>query len=157
MATDIKIAWDVTLMEGDFAFGNNDLEHDEGLETAVIVSLFSDRRASDDDPLPDESRGKRGWWGDLTSGIENDQIGSKLWLLEREKTTEETLAKAKGYILEALQWMIEDGITKKIEAEVERAGTITNPRLAFHVKIYKDTTTLNISFNEQWEAQEEAA
>lgn len=156
MATDIKISWDTDLMEGDFGFEDNDLEHDDGLETAVLISLFSDRRANDDDELPDPSRGKRGWWGDLVSGIEDDLLGSKLWLLERNKTTEETLVKAKQYILEALQWMIDDGITKKIAVEVEQQGTVTQPVLAFLVKIFKDTSTLNISFNEQWEAQENA-
>jgi len=156
MATDIKISWDTNLMEGDFGFEGNDLEHDNGLETAVLISLFSDRRANDDDELPDPSRGKRGWWGDLVSGIENDLIGSKLWLLERNKTTEETLVKAKQYILESLRWMIEDGITRKIEVEVERQGTVINPVLTFLVKIFRDNTTLNISFNEQWEATEDA-
>jgi len=154
MATDIKISWDIGLMEGDFGFEDNDLEKDEGLETAAIVSLFTDARANDDDPLPDITRGNRGWWGDLVSDIEDDKIGSKLWLLEREKTTEEVLERAKQYITEALRWMIDDGITKRVDVEVERAGTVTNPRLAFLVKIFKDTSTLNIGFNEQWEAQE---
>jgi len=154
--TDIRISWDTDLMEGDFGFENNDLEHDDGLETAAIVSLFTDAKANADDILPDPNRGNRGWWGDLVSGIEYDRIGSKLWLLERNKTTEETLVRAKQYILESLQWMIDDNITKKIEVEVERAGTVVQPTLAFLVKIYKDTTTLNISFNQQWEAQENA-
>jgi len=154
MATDIKISWSSTLLEGDLGFENNDLEQDAGLETAAIVSLFTDRRAADDDLLPDPERGKRGWWGDLVSGIEDDKIGSRLWLLEREKTTEETLVRAKQYILESLAWMKEDGITNKIEAKVERQGTVTTPILAFLVKIYRDNSTLNISFNEQWEAQE---
>ena len=39
MATDIKISWDTDLMEGDFGFEDNDLEHDNGLETAVLISL----------------------------------------------------------------------------------------------------------------------
>jgi len=155
MAKDIKISWDTDLMEGDFGFENNDLVSDEGLETAVVISLFTDRKADEDDILPDPDGSKRGWWGDLGSGIENDQIGSKLWLLEREKTTEETLVRAKQYIFDALQWMIDDGITNKIEVDVERQGSIT-PILAFLVKIYKNTTILNISFNEQWEAQENA-
>ena len=43
-----------------------DLQGDDGLMTAVIISLFTDARAHDDDPLPDERVGvssdRRGWW-----------------------------------------------------------------------------------------------
>lgn len=157
MPKDIKIAWDTNLMEGDIGLTANagDIDTDEGLETAVILSLFTDRRAKDDDDLPDpDSDDRRGWWGDQVSDIEGDQIGSRLWLLERSKTTTEVLSQAKQYIEEALQWMIDDGIAAKINIEVERQGTIGNERLAFKVEIMKtDGNNVALKFNEQWDGQ----
>lgn len=93
---------------------NGDIKSDDGLETAVIISIFTDRRVTDDD-LPDLEESKMGWWGDMFSDIANDQIGSRLWLLKREKTTTETLRRSEDYIREALNWMLEDGVATNIE------------------------------------------
>lgn len=92
---------------------NGDLEKDDGLQTAVIISLFTDQRVSDDE-LPPDQTSKRGWWGDKFSEIDQDKIGSKLWLLERVKRTAETLRKAQDYTKEALNWLIEDGVAVSI-------------------------------------------
>lgn len=141
MSGDIRITWQEDLMEGDFNFQTDiqDLEASTGLQTAVIISLFTDRRAKEDDILPDSNNlGRRGWWGDLASPeVEGDQIGSRLWLLEREKTLESVLIKAKQYAEESLQWLIEDKAAVKVEAEVERQGISGNDILALKVLIYQ--------------------
>ena len=93
---------------------NDDLAPDDGLETAVIISIFSDRRVSDED-LPDLETNKRGWWGDSISAIPNDQIGSRLWLMEREKRTTETLRRSEEFIEEGLAWMLEDGVADSVD------------------------------------------
>lgn len=121
MANDIKIIWDNNLMSGDIEFDNGDLTIDNGLETAVIISLHSDRRASDDDILPDDrSNDRRGWWGDQVSDVADDEVGSKLYLLERSKTTQSTLIETEIYIRDCLQWMIDDEVIISIDVEVER-------------------------------------
>lgn len=155
---DIRIIWDVGLMKGDFVFDDaaQDLESDNGLETAVIISLFTDRRAKVDDILPDPNNlDRRGWWGDLASpDVEGDQIGSRLWLLNREKTLESVLVRAKEYAEESLQWFLEDGAAKKIEVETERQGTPGNDRLAIGGRIFKpDGTVFPFNFEAQWIAQ----
>ena len=140
MSGDIRIIWASNLMEGDFSFDTSiqDLESDAGLETAVIISLFTDRRAKIDDILPDSNNSdRRGWWGDLVSDIENDQIGSRLWLLNREKTLESVLIRTKEYAKEALNWLIEDGVAIKIEASAERLGPVGQDILALLVQIHK--------------------
>ena len=140
---DIRITWQNEpgdLLEGDFNFdvSAQDLEASTGLQTAIIMSLFTDRRAREDDVLPDsENLDRRGWWGDLTSSYENDQIGSRLWLLERSKITEDIIPRAKKYAEEALQWLVEDGVAVKVEVEAERQGTPGTDILALKVKIYR--------------------
>jgi len=155
MSKDIRIKWDFNLIEGDFDFDSSiqDLESDEGFETAVLISLFSDRRAKKDDILPDPNNpDKRGWWGDLVS--DNDLIGSRLWLLDREKTTENVLIKAKQYCQEALQWLIDDGAAAKVEIKTERQGTVENARLVIGIKIYKIDGNVEVfNFEPQWIAQ----
>jgi len=93
---------------------NGDLAIDEGLQTAVTISLFTDQRVSEDE-LPVEEKSKRGWWADAFPVTDQDKIGSKLWLLERVKRTAETLRKFEDYSKEALNWLIEDGVAETIE------------------------------------------
>jgi len=155
---DIRIVWDTGLQEGDFDFNTSiqDLESDEGLETAVIISLFTDRRARVDDTLSDpNSSDRRGWWGDLISPqVNGDQIGSRLWLLNREKTLENVLQRAKEYTEEALQWLIDDGFAESVQVETERQGLVGNDRLAIKAKILRKSGNEQVfDFSAQWTAQ----
>jgi phage gp46-like protein len=105
----------------DWQMNGPDLATDDGLRAAVLISLFTDRRAADDDALPDGTDDRRGWWADLPPDGAPDRgrpdlIGSRLWLLTRAKATDETAQLARRYILEALQWMIEDGVAQSIDA-----------------------------------------
>lgn len=97
----------------DFGLENNDLKLEEGLRTAIAISLFTDKRVSKDEVSTDQNQ--RGWWADVISEIKGDEIGSKLWLLEREKQTPEILTRAIGYAKEALNWLIEDEVASTIE------------------------------------------
>lgn len=91
------------------------LAGEAGLESAIIISLFTDRRANDDDVIPDGSDNKRGWWGDSYPDIDKDRIGSRLWLLHREKDTQAVMNRAKDYAAEALQWLIDDGVARRVD------------------------------------------
>lgn len=105
-----------------------DLQGDEGLMTAVIISLFTDARAHDDDPLPDERAGvpsdRRGWWGDCLPDAQGEQtlesIGSRLWLLWREKDLDSVVARARQYAGEALAWLTREGHVSALRVSVER-------------------------------------
>ena len=112
---DIRTAYDAGALALDFALDGADLATDEGLETAAAISLFTDRRAGRDDALPGGDDDRRGWWGDAFAGVEGDLIGSKLWLLGREKNLPEALNRARDYGAEALAWMVEDGIAERVE------------------------------------------
>jgi phage gp46-like protein len=105
---------DLTDEGPDLRILNGDLAIDEGLSSAILISLFSDRRANPDDLVPpdDDPRG----WPLETPG---DRWGSRLWLLERAKATRENVALARAAALEALDWLIEDGIAESVDARVE--------------------------------------
>lgn len=116
---DIRTFFDGEKLVGDYALDGTLLAADGDLETAVILCLFTDRRAEPDDTLSDVEPDKRGWFGDGVPVVEGDHIGSKLWLLARRKQTTETLNLAVEYCREALQWMIEDGVARAVEIEAE--------------------------------------
>lgn len=102
----------------DLQLSEADLVADNGLETAVSISLFTDRRVSEDE-LPSLETDKRGWWGDMFPEVDQDRIGSRLWTLEREKRTIEVLRRSEELSREALQWMIEDGLAGAITIQSE--------------------------------------
>lgn len=134
----------------DIGLDGKNLSTDPGLETAVVISLFTDRRAENDDTLPDWSGDQRGWWADAYSEYENDRIGSRLWLLAREKTMSSVLERAKEYAREALAWMIEDGLAAEILVEAERGrGDI----LGLSIDIIKPSGELvNFIYQDIWES-----
>lgn len=134
MNGDLALRW--AGLQADMGIVGNDLETDAGLETAVVISLFSDRRAETGDTLPSGDRDPRGWWGDGVADIDGDRIGSRLWLLCREKQMAAVLARAEEYAREALAWLLDDAIAEHVlvTASFLRAGwlglevTITRPR-----------------------------
>lgn len=114
--TDIFI--DFIPTDESFRFGlqtaMGDIKTDDGLKAAVIYSLFTDRLANKDDVIPDGSNNRRGHWGDSYLNEDADSEGSKIWLLAREKQTQETLNRAVSYAKESLQWLIEDGVASNV-------------------------------------------
>lgn len=110
----------------DLALDGPDLTTDTGLRTAVIVSLFADARARDDDSIPDGSDDRRGWWADAFADISGDAFGSRMWLLGREKQIDATLVRAQEYAEDALQWLVADGVARSVSvtAYVVRPGVL---------------------------------
>lgn len=140
------IGWDIGI-----AAGGGDLVTDDGLETSVILSLFTDRRAEPDDVLPAENDAdRRGWWGDANPMVEGHRLGSRLWLLARSKRTNETLRRAEEYAREALAWMLDTGVAARIETLAEAQGE----RLALRVTIHRPQgDEFTRRFDNIWEGQ----
>ena len=107
----MQLTWNKYAADIDYSGGNEVL-------TNIIVSLFTDARASDDDILPDGGTDKRGWWGD---SFRDKKIGSRLWLLSREKQLSSVLKRAQEYAEESLAWMIKARLIKSVSV------TATNP------------------------------
>jgi phage gp46-like protein len=114
---DITTVWNVQRMRGDWVLSGPSLHSGDDLQTAVLISLFTDRVALPSDPTPDGDR--RGWWGDDPKY----PIGSRLWLLDRAKGPQDVPQRAQDYAAEALQWMIDDGVV----ADFNIAAQWVNP------------------------------
>jgi phage gp46-like protein len=142
----------MTEFGGDLVLFGFDLERDDGLETAVIISLFTDRRASAEQIPPEYPQDDlRGYWGDITNASASDQTGSLLWLLAREKETPQTLSRAEQYCREALAWMIEDLVSTRIEVT---ASYYSRGWMLLVVDIYRPAgQAVSFQYNYEWSAQ----
>lgn len=146
---DIKFYYDFPA-PADVKVVGTTLFRDPGFETAVLISLFSDARASSDDPLPDNNDTRRGWWGSAVTGTE---VGSKLWLFDRSNINNAMMAQQAQYIEQALAWMITDGIASKITATATRSDTRTT-QINYSVSIQSPTKgTIFFQFFYNWKSQ----
>lgn len=146
------VAMILTEFGGDLVLSGFDLARDDGLETAVIISLFTDRRASAEQIPPELPQDDlRGYWGDLASVDAASATGSLLWLLAREKQLPSTLARAEQYCREALQWMVDDLIATRIEISAEY---VSRSVMALTVDIYRPAgAAVRYQYNYEWAAQ----
>jgi phage gp46-like protein len=107
---DIQILWDNSNALGDWGLAEGDLLTGQNLETACLVSLFSDRLATPDFIPTDGTTDRRGWWADTY----DQPLGSNLCQLDRAKGTRATLGLARSYALASLQWLLEDGVAAQV-------------------------------------------
>ena len=130
----------------DLKVEGNDLVQDDGLRTAVAISLFSDARATVEE-LPAGERDRKGWWGDMIAEIDGDRVGSKLWLLRREKHTEETRKRAEEYAKEALTWLVTDKVAQSVDISAEWAS---RGFLVLNVSIHRPKGKIAFRYIANW-------
>ena len=144
---------DIKLYSNDIKIQNGILDLDNGLQTAIYISLFTDRRIGEDDEIPDRSNDRRGYWGDT---LEDEPLGSFLWTLDREKITTSLLNKIDTYSKDALNWLIEDGIASEINTIVERDSKNIE-QINIEIQIIKpDEKSESYRYSLNWEAVKNA-
>lgn len=127
----------------DLVLKNGDLSTDSSLRMAISMSLFTDRRAEKTDRLPCNYTDPRGYVGDA---IDNERVGSRIWLLEDENNTQDARTRAQAYALESLQWLVNDGFAQKIDV----SATQNCDRIDLNVSICRQDGTF---FNELFSVQ----
>lgn len=116
---DVRLAWDLTALDSDVRLSSGDLEAENGLATALMLSLFCDARASADQLERFGGDEARGWCLDSLAAVPGDQYGSLLWLLQREVQIPETLNRAREYAEQATRWLIDDGLADSVLVAAE--------------------------------------
>lgn len=122
---------------------NGDILTADFFDTAILMSIFCERRASASE-VPQSHR-RRGWIGnESTPGFE---IGSKLWLFEQSRITGTILRGIESAVLNGLQWLIDDGYAINIRASA--ALTVTGVTLT--VIIERPGSKVDKRFYDLWE------
>lgn len=121
--TDLALIADPTNLAFDITRNTTgaDLLSDDGLDTAVLISLFTDALAPADAKLPNDDGDRRGTWMDepLDGSPITDRMGSLFWLLSRVKATQQVRLDAIAYGKAALQWLIDDGIAASVDVTAD--------------------------------------
>lgn len=147
--SDFALKWVGSL---DMAISDDDLASDEGLRTAVSLSLFTDRRAEDDDQLPAADGDVRGWWADEFADVSGDRYGSRLWLLDRSKRLADVVPRAEEFAREALAWLLEDKVAESVEVIAE----VRDQMLALLVTITRPgSDPVSFRFAHAWDGEAE--
>jgi phage gp46-like protein len=142
--SDITTVWNASLLRGDWVQSGASLQSGGDVVTGVLISLFSDRVANADDAIPDGTTDPRGWWADDAKY----PVGSRLWLLGREKQIDSVPQRAKDYCKEALQWMLDDGVVARFDIS---AQWVRDGLLGLQVTAYQqDGTTTSVKFSAAW-------
>jgi len=96
----------------DLGFDNGDLYSTDGFTSALLMSIFCERRAKPSEVAPPEKR--RGWWGNAFLGFADFEMGSKLWLLSQARADQNSLNNSITYVNNALKWLIDDKYVDKV-------------------------------------------
>jgi phage gp46-like protein len=139
--SDIGLTWQTKYGAADFTLYQNDYTADEGLETSIMLSLFTDA-------------GK--WWGDGVPVSAGDSFGSRLYELAREKNTAAVVLRAPELVREALAWLVSDQVASAVDCTAEALPLEDgNAMLALAITVHRPTVAPAVyRFAYAWQAQE---
>ena len=148
----VKLSYKPDTDEIDITVVDTAFEDGDELETDVIISLFSDARATQEDleeaGYP-EGTDPRGWWMDTYPEVQGDAWGSKLWLLARALWDNDALANGKKWTEEALAHLVADGAARKVEVETSWLDSSSVMKIA--IAIYQPGGNVR-RFSYLWDA-----
>jgi phage gp46-like protein len=110
---------------------------EDTLQTAILISLFTNKRAGKDITLPLGQDHRQGWVGAaFTRNAAGDDWGSLLWTIYVSKSTTQILERARFYAQEALAWLVRDGLAQRVVVDAEWHGQLSQ-RLALRIQLYQ--------------------
>jgi phage gp46-like protein len=86
----------------------------------------------------------------MFADLEGDQIGSKLWLLRREKQLPSTLVRYEEYARESLQWLIDDKVASAVTVSASYPET---GRVDLLISIQRPQGAVSFKYSLSWNAE----
>ena len=121
---------------------DGDILTNDFFDTAIIVSLFSDKRALASQVL--ESSLRRGWIGnEFTPGFE---MGSRLWIFSQARLTRDTINAMISIANDALKWMVDDNLAIGIKSDV----TLVSGKVVLQIEITRPDSKVEKRLFELW-------
>lgn len=125
----LALHWDATHGTLDLELDpSGALALDEGLHSAVLLSLMTDRCAPPGSGRSAEQA--RGWWADA---LEGEPWGSLLWLLAAVPLVEREVGpRLRAYVEQSLAWLHSDGV---VQAVVVRTKVVSRDAIALTIEL----------------------
>ena len=127
----------------DIDFANGDFELTNGLDSAVYLSVFCEKRASHSQVSEPSLR--RGHFTNEFSDVEGYQVGSLFWLYsDQVKNTDNNLRLLEGAVSDGLNWMIADDIFTKTNIAATRYQNQISLQIDLVNKLQKNSKYYNL-------------
>lgn len=125
---------------------------DSSFHTAVIISVFSDKRAGRDDKLPMNQTDRRGWCGsEVFAEREGDEWGSLLWLYCISKATSDVEEAVRFTVWESLQWMVWQKLADRIVVTPSWFGEASE-KLSIRIQIWRNSANARPDYDVVWDS-----
>lgn len=145
MTQDIKLFqdsynnWDIDFENGDFALT-------QGLDTAIYMSIFCEKRADSKEVVNPILR--RGHFTNEFSSVENYEVGSKLWMhIDQARNTNQNTSLIEDSLKDGLKWLIDQDIISSINIDTSFKGSNLKVDIDIVGKSQEDTTNYNLLIN----------
>lgn len=123
---------------------DGDLLTDDFMDTALLMSIYCEQRASASE-IPQPER-RRGWIGnESTPGF---QIGSKIWLYEQARATRTTINGIKTAAENGLLWLINENALIDYTVEV---GITNESQFFVNIVLFRSRSQTDNKFFTLWE------
>lgn len=131
-----------------FSEADHDLITTDSLENVVIISIGTYARERNLDKVANLSPVVGGWWGDALD--EKGTLGGYLYEAFPGKLTDATARQVETLVVEALSWMVKDGVAKSVKCNAE---IVDNEVMSIEIKIEKpDSETVAMLYEIKWKA-----
>lgn len=146
--TDDRI--DIALAKGDDGIydevigADGDFVSDESFNTAIILSLYPERRA-DEDTIPIAAK-RRGWVGNETNEDNTYELGSLQWLNEQARTNSDTKNASVGYVKEALAWLVPNYLN-----DIKVSGFLRSEGVELEIVLVRKNKKIDKLYFKLWE------
>lgn len=124
-------------------FENGDLAFTKGLDTALYMSVFGEKRASSSEVTKPDLR--RGHFTNEFSRVLNYQVGCLFWYYtSQSKLTDSVLKGLETTIQNGLSWLITDGYFSKTTTTITRISGGFNIDIKLINKLHENSKFYNL-------------
>lgn len=128
----------------DFTLTNGDFTLDYGLDTSMMMSVLCEQRIEDQSVIPMQ---RGGWVGNILQIVPSYQQGSLIWTKYQSNMNSQIQSEIEGYLEDAFSWMIEDGIAKDVNVDV---NLLANSKVSATITVTKNDDTQTSTYYDLW-------
>lgn len=144
MAIDIKL--NQGTYQWDIDFSRGDIETTQGLDSAIYLSILSEKRASASQVK--DARLRRGHFINEFNNVQNTEIGSLLWYYSEQAVNNESNASLiQEAITDSLSWILDQGIASDVDVSVVRVGSGLTVSIELKSELTPENQYYNLFFN----------